>query len=94
MSSSGPRLIAFRAHFGGGFGRRSVFGGGFGRRRGVFGSRRGRSRGFLHNVARFLAFSFLLHLFFSHGGLSILLWLIVIGLVVHFVRRRRRRYAY
>ncbi len=84
-ASGAPRLLAFRGGFhlgGGGFGRRGVGFGGFGRR--------SSSRGLLHRVARALAFAYLLHLFFSHGGLSILLWLLIIGLIVHFVRRRRR----
>ncbi|GAC1439877.1 MAG: hypothetical protein NVSMB51_18410 [Solirubrobacteraceae bacterium] len=86
--SADPTLIAFRGlgggHFGsrGGFGR-SRFGGGFGRR--------AASRGILHRIVRALAFAYILHLLFSHGGLSILLWLIVIALLVHFVRLRRRR---
>ena len=83
-----PELVAFRGfhlHSGGGFGgRRSGFGG-FGRRG---------SRGFLRRAVHALAFAYLLHLFFSHGGLSLLLWLLVIGLVVHLLRRRRRRYSY
>ena len=37
---------------------------------------------------------YILHLFFSHGGLSILLWVIIIALVLSLVRRRRRRYAH
>lgn len=88
--SSAPELVAFRGfhlHLGGG--------GGFGRRRVGFGGlgRRG-SRGFLRRAVHALAFAYLLHLFFSHGGLSFLLWLLVIGLVVHLLRRRRRRYSY
>jgi hypothetical protein len=83
-----PQLLAFRGfHLGGagGLGRRHVGFGGFGRR--------GSSHG-LRRVAHALAFAYLLHLFFSHGGLSILLWLLVIGLIVHFFRRRsRRRYT-
>lgn len=88
-ASSAPRLVAFRGHFGG----FHLGGGAFGRRGSRFGGfgRRNSSRGILHRIARALAFAYLLHLFFSHGGLSILLWLLVIGLVVHFVRRRRRR---
>jgi hypothetical protein len=94
-ASSAPRLLAFRGHFGGfhlgrgTFGRRGSRFGGFGRRNS--------SPGLVHRIARALAFAYLLHLFFSHGGLSILLWLVVIGLVVHFVRRRRRprdQYSY
>jgi hypothetical protein len=70
-----------------------------------FGSSRGRGYGFgrpsrpghslLRRVAKTAIWLYILHLFFSHGGLSILLWLAIIGLVLHLVRRRRRhRYAY
>jgi cell division protein FtsW (lipid II flippase) len=48
-------------------------------------------------IARALAFAYVLHLLFSHGGISLLIWLIVIGLLIHMFRRRRRRpdrYAY
>ncbi len=87
-ASSAPQLLAFRGHFGG----FHLGGGGFGRRGVGFAAfgRRSSSRGLLHRIARALAFAYLLHLFFSHGGLSILLWVLVIGLVVHLVRRRRR----
>jgi hypothetical protein len=90
--SGAPVLLAFRGGFhlgGGGFSRRGFGSGAFGRR--------SSSRGLLHRVARALAFAYLLHLFFSHGGLSIVIWLLVIGLLVHLVRRRRRarnRYSY
>ncbi len=87
-ASSAPQLLAFR-----GFGGSHLGGGGFGRR--GFGSRGfgrgGSSRALLHRLARALAFAYLLHLFFSHGGLSIVLWLVIIALVVHFARRRRHR---
>ncbi len=82
-----PQLLAFRGfHLGGG--------GVLGRRHGSGGfGRRGSSHA-LRRVAHALAFAYLLHLFFSHGGLSIVLWLLVFGLIVHFFRRRsRRRYA-
>ena len=88
--SSASELVAFRGFHlhlggGGGFGRRRVGSGRFGR---------GGSSGVLRRVVHALAFAYFLHLFFSHGGLSFLLWLLVIGLVVHFLRRRRRhRYA-
>ena len=86
-AAAGPQLLAFRGfHLGGsGFGRRQGGFGGFGRRR---------SSHTLRRVAHALAFAYFLHLFFSHGGLSIMLWLLVIALMVHLVRRRsRRRYA-
>jgi hypothetical protein len=79
---------------GGGFGRRSFFGGSRGRGGGLFGSRsrgRGRSRGLFSRIARALAFAYVLHLLFSHGGLSILVWIGLIALIVSFARRRRRR---
>lgn len=89
-ASSAPQLVAFRGfhlHLGGGgaFGRHRVGFGGLGRRG---------SHGVLRRVVHALAFAYFLHLFFSHGGLSLLLWLLVIGLVVHIFRRRRRRYSY
>jgi hypothetical protein len=37
---------------------------------------------------------YILDLFFTHGGLTILLWIIIIGFVLSLVRRRRRRYGY
>jgi hypothetical protein len=87
--SSAPQLVAFRGfHFGGG--------GGFGPRRyGFGGSRRRGSSHALRRIAHVLVFAYLVHLLFSHGGLSILVWLLVIGLVMHAFRRRRsrRRYA-
>jgi hypothetical protein len=82
-----PQLLAFRGFHlgGGGFGQRHVGYGGLGQRR---------SSHTLRRVAHAVAFAYFLHLFFSHGGLSILLWVLLIGLVVHFLRRRsRRRYA-
>jgi hypothetical protein len=88
LVSSAPELVAFHGfHFGGG--------GGFARRRVGFGGlgRHG-SHGFARRAVHALAFAYLLHLFFAHGGFSLLLWLLAIGLVVHFVRRRRRRYSY
>jgi hypothetical protein len=85
-----PQLLAFRGlHFhlgGGGYGRSRVGLGGYGRRR---------SHGVLRRAVHALAFAYLLHLFFSNGGLSLLFWLLVAGVVVHFLRRRRRRrYSY
>jgi hypothetical protein len=93
-SPSKPQLLALRGRLGGGLlGHRSSGGGLFSRHRSAFGTRRN-SRGLLHRIARALAFAYLLHLFFAHGGISILLWIIIIGVVVHLLRRRRRRYAY
>ena len=93
---SQPVLLAFRGggfHLGGGgfSSRRYGSGGFFSRRRsssGLF----GRS-GFFHRLVRYAAIAYFLHLFFTHGGLSIILWLIIIGLVVMLVHRRRRRAA-
>ncbi len=81
-----PQLLAFRGFHlgGGGLGGRHFGFGGFGRR--------GSSHVF-RRVAHALVFAYILHLFFAHGGLSILLWLLVIGLVVHLLRRGRGRRA-
>jgi hypothetical protein len=86
-ASSKTQFIAFRGLFGGA--RSSSRG------RTFLGGRRGRSHGLLRSIARALALAYILHLLFGHGGMGILIWLIVIGLVVHLVRRRRRqRYAF
>lgn len=88
------------ARFGGGrSGGRGFFGGSSrSRGGGLFGSRgrsRGRSRGLFSRIARALAFAYIFHLFFTHGGLSILAWIGLIALIVMFMRRRRqRRMAY
>ncbi len=75
-------------HFGGG--SRRGFGGG-----GLLGRRRVRSHPILRRVAHALVFAYIVHLLFSHGGVSIVIWLIVIGLVAHLVHRgRRRRFVY
>jgi hypothetical protein len=90
--SHGPQLVAFRGHFGGfhlgggGLGRPSV---GYGRS-----GRRG-SHHIVRRVVHGVAFAYFLHLLFGSGGVSLLFWLVVIGLVVHVLRhRRRRRYSY
>ncbi len=86
--AAAPELLAFHSfHLGGG--------GGFGRRQvGIGGFRRRGSSHTLRRVVHAVAFAYFLHLFFSHGGLSIVLWLLVIGLIVHVFRRRRtRRYV-
>ena len=80
-------LVAFRSHFG--FGRSRGRGYGFG---GV--SRRSSRHPFLRRVVKTAIWLYILHLFFSHGGLSIVLWVVIIGLVVSLLRRRRRSYAY
>src|SRR5947199_842077 len=81
-----PTLVAFRSHFG------------FGRSRGGYGfGRFSRSRprhSLLRRVVKTAIWLYVLHLFFSHGGLSILLWIVIMGLVVSLLRRRRRRYVY
>lgn len=90
-NGSSVRLLAFRGHFGG----FSLGGGRYGRSRFRAFGRRGAGRGLLRRVVRALAFAYILHLLFSHGGISLLIWLIVIGLLIHVFRRRRRnRYAY
>jgi uncharacterized membrane protein len=90
-ASHAPQLVAFRGHFGG----FHLGGGGFGRPRAGYGrlGRRGSHR-VVRRVVHGLAFAYFLHLFFGSGGVSLLFWLLVIGLVVHMLRRRRRRYSY
>ena len=68
--------------------QRSSRGYGFG------GSRSRPGHSLLHRVVKTAIWLYILHLFFAHGGLSILLWIVIIGLVISLVRRRRRRYAY
>jgi hypothetical protein len=59
-----------------------------------FGYRSRPRHSFLRRVVKTAIWLYVLHLFFTHGGLSILLWIVIIGLVIMLVRRRRRRYAY
>lgn len=80
-------LVAFRSHFGLAHSRSRGYG--FG---GV--SHRSSRHPFLRRVVKTAIWLYILHLFFSHGGLSILLWIVIIGLVGSLLRRRRRRYAY
>jgi hypothetical protein len=89
LAAPGPgrMLVAFRSHFG--FTRPRSRGYGFG---GV--GRRSSRHPLLRRVVKTAIWLYILHLFFSHGGLSILLWIVIIGLVVSLLRRRRRRYAY
>jgi hypothetical protein len=87
VSQPAPTLVAFRSRFG--FGRGYGYG-----RYGGYGSY-GRSRhSFLRRVAKTAFWLYVLHLFFSHGGLSILLWILIIAVVMSLLRRRRRRLAY
>jgi hypothetical protein len=84
-----PIFVAFGGRFGGfrsrsPYSRYSRYGYGYGRR----------SPSLLHRVVKTAIWLYVLHLFFTHGGLSIVLWVIIIGLVLSLARRRRRRYAY
>jgi hypothetical protein len=82
-----PVLVAFRS--------RLRFGASRGRSYGFGGIGRSRPRnGLIHRLVKTAIWLYVLHLFFAHGGLSVLLWIVIIGLVVSLVRRRRRRYAY
>jgi hypothetical protein len=88
------QLAAFHSRFGG-----SRFGGGglFSRRRAYGYGYRGRyySRPSLfHRIARALAFAYILHLLFTNGVFSIVLWILVIAMISHLFRRRSRRYSY
>jgi hypothetical protein len=88
------QLAAFHSRFGG-----SRFGGGglFSRRRTYGYGYRGRyySRPSLfHRIARALAFAYILHLLFTNGVFSIVLWILVIAVISHLFRRRPRRYSY
>ena len=87
-----PVLAAFRSRFG--FGSRSRYGYRYGSRYGYRYGYGRRSPSLLHRVVKTAIWLYILHLFFTHGGLSILLWIIIIGLVLSLVRRRRRRYTY
>jgi hypothetical protein len=82
-----PVLVAFRSRF--------RFGGARGRSYGFGGIGRSRPRNsVIHRLVKTAIWLYVLHLFFAHGGLSVLLWIVIIGLVVSLLRRRRRRYAY
>jgi uncharacterized membrane protein len=88
------QLAAFHSRFGG-----SRFGGG-----GLSSRRRAYGYGYhgryysrpslFHRIARALAFAYILHLLFTNGVFSILLWILVIAIISHLFRRRRRRYSY
>jgi hypothetical protein len=80
-------LVALRSHF--------HFGGSRSRGYGFGGLGRGHPRrSLLHRAVRTAIWLYVVHLFFTHGGLSIVLWLMIIGLVIALIRRRRRRDAY
>jgi hypothetical protein len=84
------RLAAFHGRLGGSrLGSGSLF-----RRRRAYGyAYRGRyySRpSLLHRIARALAFAYILHLLFTNGAFSIVLWIVVIAIISHLVRRRSR----
>jgi cobalamin synthase len=88
------QLAAFHSRFGG-----SRFGGGslFSRRRPYGYGYRGRyySRpSLLHRIVRALALAYILHLLFTNGVFSLVLWVLVIALISHLFRRRSRRYSY
>jgi hypothetical protein len=88
------QLAAFHSRLGG-----SRFGGGglFSRRRAYGYGYRGRyySRPSLfHRIARALAFAYILHLLFTNGVFSIVLWILLIAIISHLFRRRPRRYSY
>lgn len=85
VAQSAPVFAAFRSRFFR-FGSRSRYGYGYGHRR--------RSPSFLHRVVKTAIWLYVLHLVFAHGGLSVLLWIIIIAFVLSLLRRRRRRYAY
>ena len=80
-------LVAFRSHFGFGGSRRRGYG---------FGPAYPRTsrHPLLRRVVKTAIWLYVLHLFFTHGGLSILLWIVIIAVVLSLLRRRRRRYAY
>jgi hypothetical protein len=91
------QLVAFHSRFGGSrFGgrglssRRRAYGYGY---RG-YGSRYGSRPSLLHRIARALAFAYILHLLFTNGVFSVLLWLLIIAIFSHLFRRRARRYPY
>lgn len=83
------------ARFGGGsrgFGRSRGFGS---RNRGYgYGRNRGRGRGIFRSIIRALAVGYLLHLLFTTPGGNIVLLFLLAGIVMLFLRFRRRRTAF
>lgn len=82
---SRPALVAFRGSFHLGGYRSRGYGYGFG----GYGRSRPRSS-LLRRAVKTAIGLYILHLFFSHGGLSVLLWIVIIGFVLSLLRRRRR----
>ena len=94
LNVSNVRPVAFHSHFGGGglFGRRGSFGRSYG-----YGNRGRyyRRPSLFHRIARALAFAYILHLLFTNGVVSIVVWLLIIAVFFHLFRRRRpRRFSY
>lgn len=86
-----PVLVAFRGGFHLGGLRTRSYGYGY---RGYRSYRAYRPRSsLLHRVVKTAIWLYVLHLFFSHGGLSVLLWIVIIAVVLS-LARHRRRYAY
>ena len=82
------------ARFGGGsrgFGRSRGFGS---RNRGYRYGRRGRGRGIFRSIIRALAIGYVLHLLFTTPGGNIVLLFLLAGIVMLFLRFRRRRTAF
>lgn len=92
--SSTLQLASFHTRFGG-----SRFGGGglFSLRRPYrysYGRRPYSRPSLLHRVVRAVAIAYILHLLFTNGVFSILLWILVIAIISRLFRRRPRRYSY
>jgi hypothetical protein len=81
VASRAPALAAFRNRLG--FSSRTRYGYGYSRR----------SPSLLHRAVKTAIWLYVLHLFFSHGGISILLWIIIISVGLSLLRRRHRRHA-
>ena len=85
LAAAHPAPLFVRLGGGFHFGRSRSYGYGYGRR-----SR----HSLLRRVVKTAIWLYVLHLFFTHGGLSILLWIVLFALVLSLMRRRRRRYTY
>ena len=88
------QLAAFGSRFGGS----RLGGGGLFRRRPTYGygyrSHYYSRPSLFHRIARALAFAYILHLLFTNGVFSLLLWVLVIAVLAHLFRRRPRRFSY